>query len=194
MSVALEEWNGPSRDALDEIELVHARVGGTGVGRRVLTQQVNYAYAALIAAHFQRYCRAVHTEAANALVSAVPDPALAEVLGGLLVARRSLDQGNPTPGNLSRDFSRFGFDLWSKVEADDRRNRRRKEKLGQLCQWRNGITHADIPRKRAEGHLIPNDLDLEACRGWRRSVGALAGSIDRVVARQCQELGEASPW
>jgi hypothetical protein len=194
MSVALEEWRGPSREVLDEIELVHGRVEGTGVGRRVLTQQVNYAYAALILAHFQRYCRAVHTEAANALVAALPDLALTQVLGGYLVEHRFLDRSNPTPSNLSRDFARFGFKLWPELEAYDRRNRRRKEKLEQLCRWRNGIAHGDIPKKRAAGHLIPPDLNLRACRDWRRSLGALADSIDRVVAEQCQELGSTKSW
>lgn len=194
MSVALEEWDGPSGEVLDEIELVHGRVEGTGVGSRVLTEQVNYAYAALIAAHFQRYCRAVHTEAADALIAAMPGPALADVMGGLLVERRFLDRGNPTPANLNRDFARFGLELWPKVEADDHRNRKRKEKLEQLCHWRNGITHGDIPRKRAAGHLVPLDLNLETCEGWRRSLGALAGSIDRVLARQCQKLVGTRPW
>jgi hypothetical protein len=193
-SAALEEWRGASREVLDEIELVHGRVEGTGAGRRVLTRQVNYAYAALTLAHFQRYCRALHTDATRALVAAVPDPALALVLGGLLTENRFLDKGNPTPSNLGRDFGRFGFKFWDEIEADDRRNKRRKAKLGQLCEWRNGTAHGDIPRKRASGQLVPRNLNLDACRDWRRVLGALAVSIDRVTAAQCQKLGCAKAW
>jgi hypothetical protein len=194
MSVALEEWRGASSQALDEIEFVLRRVEGPVVGGHVLTQQLNYAYAALILAHFQRYCRAVHTEAANAIVALVPDPSLARILGGLLVESRLLERANPTPGNLSRDFERFGFKLWAAVEADDRRNRKRREKLGQLCEWRNGITHGDVSQKQAAGKLVPSKLDVDTCRDWRRALGALAVSIDKAMARRCQNLGCSKPW
>jgi hypothetical protein len=194
MSVALEEWDGPSREALDEIELVHARVGGTGVGRRILTRQVNYAYAALILAHFQRYCRSVHTEATDALVASIPDPNLIQVFAASLTERRLLDRGNPTPENLSRDFARFGFRLWPDLEVDDRRNWRRRQKLEELCRWRNAITHGDIPQKRAAGQLVPRDLNLDTCRDWRRALRGLATSIDEATAARCQVLGRPKPW
>jgi hypothetical protein len=100
MSFALREWRGTSGEVLDEIELVHGRVEGTSVGRRILTRQVNYAYATLVAAHFQGYCRAVHTEAARALAVTVPDPALASVFAGLLTERRSVDRAIPRPATL----------------------------------------------------------------------------------------------
>jgi hypothetical protein len=192
MSVALEEWRGPSREALDEIEMIHRSV--EGAVERILTRQVDYAYAALILAHFQRYCRGVHTEATAALVDAVPDLKLGVVLEDLLTEGRLLDRGNPTPGNLGRDFARFGFKLWEAIEADDRRNGSHKRELERLCVWRNGIVHGDIPDKRASRKLVPPDLDFDICRDWRRGVGILASSIDRVVAKQCQNLGCSRPW
>jgi hypothetical protein len=194
VSGALADWEGTSAGVLDEIELVHGKVEGTGVGRRVFTQQVNYAYAALIAAHFQSYCRALHTEATQVLVASVPDPGLAGVLEGLLTQNRLLDKGNPTPRNLGNDFARFGFKFWEAVEADNRHNAGRKKKLEQLCEWRNGIAHGDIARKRAEGKLVPATLKLATCRQWRRALGALSISIDKVVGAQCQNLGCAQPW
>jgi hypothetical protein len=54
MSAALDEWNGNSREALDDVEALYGRVEGTSAGSRMLTRQVNYAYATLILAHFQR--------------------------------------------------------------------------------------------------------------------------------------------
>jgi len=194
VSGALEDWLGSSKEVLDEIELVHGKVEGTGAGRRVFTQQVNYAYAALIAAHFQRYCRALHTEATQVLVAAVSDPALAGVLEGLLTQNRLLDKGNPTPSNLGVDFGRFGFKFWEQVEGDDSRNAKRKAKLEHLCEWRNGIAHGDIGRKRAAGQLVPANLKLATCKQWRRALGGLAVSIDKVVAEQCENLGCEQPW
>jgi hypothetical protein len=194
MSVALEEWRGASATALDEIDSLHRLVEETSQSVPALTRQITNAYAASTLAHFQRYCRALHTEAANALVAALPNPALARVLGGALIERRFLDRANPTPGNLNQDFGRFGFKLWLDVDADDEKSSARKKELARLCEWRNAIAHGDISRKRAAGQLVPLDLDLETCRDWRRSLDALTVSIDRVTARRCQILGCPEPW
>lgn len=194
VSRALQDWRREACDVFDEIELVHGKVEGTGAGRRVLTQQVNFAYAALLTAHFQRFCRSIHSEATQVIVATVKDPALAGVIEGLLTENRTLDRGNPTPGNLGSDFRRFGFAFWKAVEADDNRNKRRKTKLEQICEWRNGIAHGDIPRKRAEGKLIPSNVTLDACKGWRSALGSLAISIDKVMAAQCENLGSPKLW
>jgi hypothetical protein len=193
MSAALEEWQGASSGALDEIESLHLQVERSVVNGMALTQQLDYSYAALITAHFQTYCRAVHTEAAQVLVAAVRDP-LSTVLGASLTERRYLDKGNPTPGGLSGDFARFDFRFWPAVEADDQDNKSRKAKLEQLCEWRNGIVHGDIHRKLEAGLLVPPDLDLETCKEWRRALDALAVSIDRTLAIRCLELGAPKPW
>lgn len=194
MSVALEEWRGPSAWALDEIELLHQLVEDVWGSEVELTQQITYLYATLILAHFQRYCRSVHTEAAQVLVVTIADPALASVVKGLIAQNRYLDRGNPSSATLSGDFGRLGFEFWPTVEADDAGHRERKRTLEHICEWRNGITHGDIARKRSAGRLVPPDLEFETCRDWRRSLGALVGSIDRVLARQCQDLGCQRPW
>lgn len=194
MSRSLKAWLGESCAVFDEIELVHGKVEGTGAGRRVLTQQVNFAYAALITAHFQRYCRSVHSEASQMIVATVSDQALAGVLEGLLTENRALDKGNPTPGNLGSDFRRLGFAFWEAVEKDDKRNAKRKARLSQLCEWRNGIAHGDVPRKLTEEKLVPGRVTLDTCKGWRRALSALAVSIDKVMATQCENLGCPKPW
>jgi hypothetical protein len=195
MSVALEEWRGPSARALDEIEFLHRLVEETSPSAPALNRQIAYAYAALTLAHFQRYCRAVHTEAVDALVAVMPAPAaLARVLGGVMIERRFLDRGNPTPSNLDQDFKRFGFKLWPNVEADDGRNRKRREMLTQLCGWRNAIAHGDISGRQATGELVPRELDVETCRDWRRALDGLVVSIDTVTARRCRVLGCSEPW
>jgi hypothetical protein len=193
MSVALEEWRGTSSLALDEIELLYWQVEFLGAGEPALAEQVNHHYVTLLVAHFQRYCRAVHNEAAQALAR-ISDADLESVVEGLFRQGRLLDRGNPTPAALGSDFGRFGFRFWQELEADDRLNRMRKKRLEQLCEWRNGITHGDLPRKRAAGLLDPDALTLEACRDWRDVLGALAVSIDRVITTRCQALGSAEPW
>jgi hypothetical protein len=194
MSAALEEWLGRSSNALDEIELLHRRVESSGIRGRALIMQVNHAYATLITAHFQSYCRAVHTEVAQVLVGAVSDSRLGTVLEAGLTERRHLDKGNPTPANLGSDFGRFDFRFWGAVEAEDKDSEGRRVKLAQMCEWRNAIVHGDISRKRAAGLLVPRHLDLETCKGWRRALDALAVSIDRAVANRCVGLGRPKPW
>jgi hypothetical protein len=101
---------------------------------------------------------------------------LAGVLEVLFEEGRRLDRGKPTPRKA------------------DRLNEERKKKLTQLCEWRNAIVHGDISRKRTAGRLVPSGLSLKTCRDWRRSVGALARSIDRVLAIRLQTFGCLEPW
>jgi len=189
-SAALEGWRGASSEALDEIESMYARVDRSGGQAR----QLSYAYATMLMAHFQTYCRAIHTEAILTLVASIPDPALASVIEALLTGGRFLEKGNPTPKNLERDFGRFGFRLWKEIEAEDLLNGRRRQKLEHLCEWRNAIVHGDIAGKRELGRLVPRDLTLDTCRDWRLAVGGLAGSLDVVVALGCRDLGCRRPW
>ena len=75
-SVALKYWQNQGQAALDEIVAAHTAVGGLRRGRRYATEQINYAYAVLLCSQFQRFCRDLHTEAVECLVSAVmPVPA-----------------------------------------------------------------------------------------------------------------------
>jgi hypothetical protein len=188
MSAALDEWRAGSGEVFDEIELMHRTVEG------IVRRQLTYAYVMLISAHFQRYCRDLHAETAQALVAHLMDPALGRILQSLLAQNRRLDKGNPTPANLGSDFARFGFRFWDAVEAGDRRNKGRKAELERLCEWRNAIVHGDIAKKRAEGRLIPRTLNLATCREWRQALESLAISADRVVSTHCKNLGCAEPW
>ena len=120
MSVALEEWRGESARALDEIDSLHRLAEAAPQRASALTDQIVYAYAALILAHFQRYCRGAHTEATT--LSSTRCQAFREQRRPrrLLAERRYLDRGNPTPSNLGRDFMPIRVQLWEAVDADDR--------------------------------------------------------------------------
>ena len=43
MSMALDEWRGPSHEAFEEVESVHREVETADLGSRLLTEQLNYA-------------------------------------------------------------------------------------------------------------------------------------------------------
>src|SRR5260370_42071330 len=75
-SLALQDWSRRRGAALDEIEHAHRSVGGTGPGRRYLTQQINQAYVVLLSSQFQGFCRDLPTDCADYLLASVAAPVL----------------------------------------------------------------------------------------------------------------------
>src|SRR5258707_335324 len=140
-SLAWQYWLAGRTAALDEMEHTHRSVGGTGPGRRYLTQQINQAYAMLLSSQFQGFCRDLHEECANHLVASVGSPVLMATYRSNLMFGRKLDTGNPNPGNIGADFNRLGLSFWSTVEADHLRNPQRHLALETLNRWRNAIAH-----------------------------------------------------
>ncbi len=190
-SPALTAWSTSSATALSQLETAHRAVGGTRAGRRTNTLQLNYAYVLLLSAHFQAYCRGLHSDATQLLVD-VSDPEIGAVLDTNLSFRRQLDSGNAQPGALGIDFNRFNFVFWTTVEAADARNAARRRKLETLNTWRNAIAHHDIDSRRADLH--PREVTLAACRSWRSALNGLAESFDRVLADRVATLVGSRPW
>jgi hypothetical protein len=189
-SHSLIRWNGERADALDEIQNAHTMAGGTERGRRYATQQINYAYAALLSGHFQGFCRDLHSECVDHIVAIVPVQ-LQAFLRLELVWNRSLSRGNPHPGAIGTDFSRLGTDLWTEVYALDARNDRRRELLQELVDWRNAIAHQDFDPV-APGGITT--LRLATVRGWRRAVSELARYFDQAMYNYLRTLLGAAPW
>lgn len=188
-SLSLKRWLDERSDALDEIEAVHAKVGGTGRGRRYATDQLNLAYAILLSSQFQGFCRDLHTEAVDFVVHKLtPAPTVALMLWEQFTRGRALDRGNPNPGNLGSDFNRFSLEFWDEVRAHDRRNEARRADLETMNTWRNAIAHHDFAA------LGTSTLHLNTVRAWRRGCGALANSFDAVLGGHLATLLGAAPW
>src|SRR6476620_10278198 len=143
-SVALSTWTTARSAMLDEIESAHRSVGGHGPGRRHATQQINYAYAVLLSAQFQAFCRDLYSECVNAFVQVVGRPSLRTALRKEFLLHCRLDRGNPNPGSIGADFNRFGFTLWDDVLTADTRSSARRAQLEELNAWRNAIAHYDF--------------------------------------------------
>jgi hypothetical protein len=190
-SPALTAWSTSSATALSQLEAAHRAVGGTRAGRRTNTLQLNYAYVLLLSAHFQAYCRALHSDSTQLLVEAI-DPGIASVLDANLTFARQLDRGNAQPSAIGADFNRLVFEFWTVVKAADARNTARQRKLEDLNDWRNAIAHHDIETRRAD--LRPREVTLAACRSWRGALDGLANSFDRVLAAHLATLLGSRPW
>ena len=189
-SHSLTRWNAERVNALDEIENAHAMVGGTERGRRYATQQINYAYAAVLSSHFQGFCRDLHSECVDHIVAIAPAQ-LRAFLRVEFIWNRTLGRGNPHPGAIGSDFNRLGVDLWTEVYALDSRNQRRRELLQELNEWRNAIAHQDFDAVAPGG--IPT-LHLARVRGWRSAVHALARYFDQAMYNYLRGLLGTGPW
>ena len=190
-SVALQDWTVVPRWRWTRSRTAHRSVGGTGPGRRYATQHLNQAYAVLLAAQFQAFCRDLHTECVDFLVPGVAIPGFQSRLSSELLWNRKLEQGNPKPGNVGADFSRLGLTFWAEVDAADSRNPSRRIALAELNVWRNAIAHQDFDPAVLGGSVT---VTLARVRGWRSACNGLADSFDEVMRRFLLRLIGTSPW
>ncbi|MGH2864929.1 MAG: hypothetical protein ACRDJX_06730 [Solirubrobacteraceae bacterium] len=159
-----------------------------------MTQQLNYAYTTLLAARFQGFARALHTQTADAIAAGAHNATYRALLRESLTHNRALERQNAQPNSIAEDFDRFGFDIWTQVDGERSGNDQRRRKLWALITWRNAITHDDIGTKLARGALEPLAISLVTCRSWRSALNVLAASLDKVTADRCQTLGLPRPW
>ena len=185
LSVALGRWQTESRAALDEIAAAHRAIGGSRAGRRYATREINHAYVVLLSSQFQRFCRDLHTEATEHVVTRVAPATVRSVLRVRLLEGRKLDKGNPNPSNLGSDFGRFEFDFWAAVRASDRRNGERQRLLSELAEWRNAIAHQDFTTTTL---TPPPPLQLLHVRRWRSACEALATYFNAALMAQIASL------
>ena len=189
-SHSLGRWSSERSDALDEIENAHLSVGGSARGRRYATQQINHAYATLLSSQFQGFCRDLHSECVGHIISLTP-PRLRSHIRSQYFWGRTLDRGNPNPGNIGTDFSRFGVAFWTLIRADHHLNERRQQYLEELNAWRNAIAHQDFDPMKLGGATV---LHLAIVRQWRSSLDLLAVSFDNVMFSYLKPLLGADPW
>src|SRR5947207_11898896 len=108
-----QEWTTTRASKVDEIEAAHRSIGGGARGRRYATEQINHAYAVLLASQFQGFCRDLHSEALDHVLAVLaPPPQLRIFLRNELTRGRQLDQRNAQPSSLGADFGRFDLAFW----------------------------------------------------------------------------------
>jgi RiboL-PSP-HEPN len=191
-STSYGEWRSTRARALDEIARGHAAVSGTRRGRRFNTQQFNRAYAVMLAAQFQGFCRNLHSECVDHLIRMIPSPlAVRPLVRDEFTRDRQLGRGNAQPSSLGADFRRLGIDLWDEMKSYDPQTSALMKLLEELIQWRNAIAHQDFDPRKFGGMTI---LRLDRVRRWRRACERLARSLDEVMRRHMQNLTGSSPW
>jgi hypothetical protein len=163
-SQSYREWMTTRAEALDEIEAAHASVGGTGRGRRYATQQINQAYAVLVASQFQGFCRNLHTESVAHLMAFIKPPAqVRHLVQAGFTEGRQLDSKNAQPSSIGSDFGLLGIKFWQEVYGNHPQNQDRKNALEELNKWRNAIAHQNFSD--VSPNASPN-LTLVQVRRW----------------------------
>ncbi len=183
-SPALIAWSTDSAAALSQLEACDG-------GSRRRSHQLDYAYVLLLCAHFQAYCRGLHSDATQVLVESIA-PEIGAVLDTNLSFARQLDHRNAQPGTIGGDFKRFGIEFWVLVNAANADSATRQRQLQALTAWRNAIAHHDIESRRDE--LTPHEVTLATCRSWRSALDGLAQTFDQVLAKHLETLVGARPW
>ena len=187
-SRSLRTWESTRQAALDEFERMIQSVGGRG--RRLAVRQLTQAYALVLSAQFQGFCRELHDECVGAYTAGVNPPSAHSPLVAVFTLNRRLDTGNPNAGNIGSDFSRFRMAFWDEVRSHDARNENRQAHLETLNRWRNAIAHDNFDPA-VLGNKPPRFREV---RAWRQACRHLAGSFDAVMHRRLQVLTGVAPW
>lgn len=191
-SVSFIEWRSTRARAPDEIARGSAAVGGIRRGRRFNTQQFNRAYAVMLAAQFQGFCRDLHSECIAQILGTIASPfAVRPLVEDEFYRNRQLDRGNAQTGSLGADFQRLGIDLWAEMRTLDPRTPGLMRLLDELNLWRNAIVHHDFDPQRLGGTTI---LRLNRVRRWRGTCHRLARAPDEVMRRHLVDLTGSAPW
>ena len=170
----------------------HAAVGGTKRGRRYTTQQINRAFAILLASQFQGFCRDLHSECVDHVVSVLaPSPALRYLVWAEFTQRSPTGSRKRATGDSRRDFSRLGIDFWDELRTYDPASNGWRDELDLLNEWRNAIAHQDFASLRRRGFV---NLRLATVRQWRISCNRLAEAMDKLMRGHLLTVTGASPW
>jgi hypothetical protein len=178
------------------IKSAHEAFGGTGPGRRWVTDELNHALILRLASEFQGFARDLHDESSAFIVRSLApgDTRRQGRLRVLYTQHRKLNRGNADPATLGHDFGLFGVELWPELQARYPANARGwNQKLVALNAARNGIAHDDgtkIALVQADGW----PLTLRSVDRWKSSLDGLARGIDRVVGGYLRFEYGTTPW
>jgi hypothetical protein len=184
-SASLQQWRNDRMPRLAAVAGQCAACLALVPPQPALAEESLRGYVLLLSAHFQGFCRDLHTECAQTVVSR-SRPTLQALILAQFTAHRKLDHGNPNLQALREDFQRFSFVL--DLGSADPANPARLTDLGELNRWRNvAAHHGAIPTG-----LSP--LSLPLLGTWRSSCDGLATSLDAIMYNQMRSILRRAPW
>ena len=185
-----------SRTTDQRLRAAHEAFGGTGPGRRWVTDELNHALILRLASEFQGFARDLHDEC-GLFIARCLAPGNQQLQDSLRIPYtlyRKMNQGSADPGTLGNDFGLFGMVLWADLQARYPTHAGAwNQKLLALNMARNGIAHDDgtkIARAQANGW----PLTLRSVDRWKSSLDGLARGIDRAVGGHLKLMYGTTPW
>jgi len=168
-SVSLNTWTTVRAQRIKRLRAAHEAFGGTGPGRRWVTDELNHALILRLASEFQGFARDLHDEC-GLFIARCLAPGNRQLQDSLRIPYtlyRKMNQGNADPGTLGNDFGLFGM-------------------------ARNGIAHDGTKIARVQANGWP--LTLRSVDRWKSSLDGLARGIDRAVGGHLKLMYGTTPW
>lgn len=194
-SHALIRWQTDRLARLNRIEAQNVAVNAALPPDPALIDENLRGFVLLLSAHFQGFCRDLHTECIQAASNAVPAPMLL-MFQTLCEQGRELARANAKYSSIKSDFERFDFDLTSALTADPAlpmatlaTNQAHITRVDHLNAWRNYAAHHNpLPPPAGGPFALPTVLI------WKDSCNGLATELDRVMYNRLMTLTGAAPW
>jgi hypothetical protein len=186
-SNALTQWQNDRMVRLNDVAAQCAAALALVPPNPNLADEDLRGYVMLLSAHFQGFCRDLHTECVQVLTATVA-PAMQVMFQRQCATGRELDGANPRYETLRRDFERFDLDLAAELAADPA-NPGRVAQVGHLNAWRNYAAHHRALPPAHGGPFV-----LATVRGWQVACDGLAAELDRIMYNRLRALTGAPPW
>jgi hypothetical protein len=185
-SAALLKWQTDRLPNLIHVDTQCAASVAAIPANAALVEENYRGYVLLLAAHFQGFCRDLHTECAQIIASKVR-ASLEILFQSQFSARRELDRANASAKSIIEDFSRFGFAMKAQLDGMAGAAVLKKD-LHDLNEWRNAAAHHNttLPAGRP--------LSVPLIQGWRNSCNSLATALDSILYTQLKARLRREPW
>lgn len=184
-SQALQHWNSTRHSKLDKVEAQCAWAQGQAPPDPELIDEHLRAYATLLSAHFQGFCRDLYTEASFKVVVRIRQSLLRPIVQAQFAAGLKLEKANPTLDAIAEDFGRFGIAQLKFAIGVGPPAEVHKSRLTALNKCRNKCAHGEP--------VIP-ELLLPNIQAWRISCNWLASRLNAIVYNKLWSSFRAAPW
>ncbi|WP_439624713.1 hypothetical protein [Gemmata sp.] len=194
-SHSLVRWRTDRVTRLDRIEAQNLALSVAVPPDPDLIDENLRGFVMLLAAHFQGFCRDLHSECVQAVANAVPAPML-YMFQTLCELGRELSGTNAKYTSIKADFERFDFDLTDALTTDPAvapavlvANQAHISRIDHLNKWRNYAAHHN-----ATPPAVGGPFALPTVLLWKSACHELAAELDRVMYNQLVKLTGVAPW
>ena len=190
-SNSLVQWQNSRLPRLNFVDAQNVTLATAAPPNPQLVDENLRGFVMLISAHFQGFCRDLHTECVQAVANAVP-PSMLLIFQTLCEAGRELESANAKYSSIKADFERFGFDLTAALHfnpATAATNDALITQINHLNIWRNYAAHHNNLAPKYGGPFL-----LPTIQTWKNSCNDFAIVLDGVMYHRLLAITGVAPW